>query len=362
MPPKTRVQRKAESSTAATLDPCCICLQKIGPKDEALFCSGKCQKYLHRYCASVSESSYKTLTSEGALPFLCFCCYKAQKDDQLSRLLSEIEKLRAEISTLKTGAAVLPPSVPSYAEAAKTQRNPAATAAITASGESHTKPMSGQYYQDSKFNAVLYGVQECPLGMSKSARFESDLTATVNVLSPLDSSIQPQSIKDCFRLGKFSSNAPRPRPILIKFVRKADVTSILSKRKNLFHPYSIKPDMSPDQRLNESILLKERWSLIQSGVSRSHIRIRGNSIYVLGKLHGRVLNHKFVRDTQKPSNPKSRSNSPIVQQGQLSNHNVQVTPAFDELNVSSVDNLCSQSMSSVSGGTPIVSSVLPPES
>ena len=116
--------------------------------------------------------------------------------------------------------------------------------------------------------------------------------------------------------------------------------------------------MSPDQRLNESILLKERWSLIQSGVSRSHIRIRGNSIYVLGKLHGRVLNHKFVRDTQGPSNPKSRSNSPIVQQG----HNVQVTPAFDESNVSSVDNLCSQSIPSVSGGTPIVSCVLPPES
>ena len=91
--------------------------------------------------------------------------------------------------------------------------------------------MSRQYYQDSKFNAVLYGVQECPLGMSKSARFESDLTATVNVLSPLDSSIQPQPIKDCFRLGKFSSNAPRPRPILIKFVRKADVTTFFLNGK-----------------------------------------------------------------------------------------------------------------------------------
>ena len=108
--------------------------------------------------------------------------------------MSEIEKLKAEISTLKTGAAVLPPSVPSYTEAAKTQRNPAATAVITASGESHTKPMSGQYYQDSKFNAVLYGVQECPLGMSKSDSFESNFTATVNVLSPLDGSIQPHSI------------------------------------------------------------------------------------------------------------------------------------------------------------------------
>ena len=246
MPPKSRSQRKAVTSTAATLDPCCICKQKIGPKDEVLFCSGNCQKYLHRYCASVSESSYKSLTSEGAPPFLCFCCYRAQKDDQLIGLLSEIKKLKAEINILKTGAAVSPSSVPSYAKAAKTQRSPATSAATTASGESYTEPVSRQYHQDSKFNAVLYGVQECPSGMSKSARFESDLSATVNVLSPLDSSIQSQSIKDCFRLGKFSSDAPRPRPILIKFVRVADVTCILSRRKNLSHPYSIKSDMSPD--------------------------------------------------------------------------------------------------------------------
>ena len=152
-------------------------------------------------------------------------------------------------------------------------------------------------------------------------------------------------------MGKFSSNAPLPRPILIKFVRVADVTSILSKRKNLSHPYSIKPDMSPDQRLQESILMKERWSLIQSGASCSHIRIRGNSIYIHGKLHGRVLNHKFERDTQEPS---SRTNSPVVQQGQLSSHNVQVIPAFDESNVSSVDDMCPQHTPSVSDSKQIV--------
>ena len=67
---------------------------------------------------------------------------------------------------------------------------------------------------ESKFNVVLFGVQECPSGMSKSARFESDLSNTVGVLSSIDSSIQPQSIRDCFRLGKFSPRASRPRPIL----------------------------------------------------------------------------------------------------------------------------------------------------
>ena len=84
-----------------------------------------------------------------------------------------------------------------------------------------------------------------------------------------------------------------------------------------------------------------KGSLIQSCASHSQIRIRGNSIYIHGKLHGRVLNHKFERGTQESNSPSSRSNSPIVQQGELSSHNVQVTPAVDKSNVSSVDEVSS---------------------
>ena len=51
------------------------------------------------------------------------------------------------------------------------------------------------YHKDNKFNTVLYGVQECPSGMSKSARFESDLSSVVSILSSLDGSINSQSIK-----------------------------------------------------------------------------------------------------------------------------------------------------------------------
>ena len=344
MPPKTsKSQRKAVAPTANKQDLCCICTQKIGPKDEVLFCSGTCQKYLHRYCASVGESSYKALTSEGAQPFLCFCCFRAQKDEQVAILFSVIDTLKAEINALKTGT-VEPPQIRSYAKTVNTQKT---SAAAPTPGESTTNPVSRKYHQDNKFNAVLYGVQECPSGMSKPARFESDLTSVVNVLSSLDSSIQSQSIKDCFRLGKFSSGASRPRPILIKFVRVADVASILAKKKNLSHPYSIKPDMSPDQRLQESVLMRERWSLIQTGTSRNHIRIRGNSIYVSSKLHGRVLDFKFERETQDdasplPNSPSSRSNPPTVQRDQQSSHHVHVTQAFDESNVSSVDDTCSQ--------------------
>ena len=102
---------------------------------------------------------------------------------------------------------------------------------------------------DKKFNVVLYGVGECPSGLSKSARFELDLSNAAKVLSSINNSIGPNSVKDCFRLGKYSPGSSRPRPILVKFIRISDVTNTLSK-SNLSHPYTIKPDMSREQRVS----------------------------------------------------------------------------------------------------------------
>ena len=269
----------------------------------------------HRYCASVGEHSYKAL-ADGAQPFLCFCCFRAQKDEQVAMLVSAVESLKEEINVLKTANSVERPSVARADLSSDTMRIPAPTPISKASKADKTSQN-----HDKKFNAVLYGVQECSSSMSKSARFESDLTSIVNILSSLDSSIQSQSIKDCYRLGKFSTGASRPRPLLIKFVRVADVTSILSKKRNLSNPYSLKPDMSSEQRLQESVLMKERWILIQAGTERRNIRIRGNSLYVCGNLHGRVINSKFEHIAEASSLPQNtsnspRCNSPIVQQDQ----------------------------------------------
>ena len=130
-------------------------------------------------------------------------------------------------------------------------------------------------------------------------------------------SIQKHSIKDCFRLGKFNRASRRPRPILVKFVRTADVSRILSKKASLSHRFSIKPDLSPEERLWEAALLKERWNLIQGGMDRKLIKIRNNSILVSGKVHGRVVNSVFqisAPSTQSQTItshlPTSRSASP----------------------------------------------------
>ena len=168
------------------------------------------------------------------------------------------------------------------------------------------------------------------------------LSSIVNTLSTLDSSIVPQSIRDCYRLGKFSPEASRPRPILIKFIRIAVVSGILSKRRNLNQPYSIKPDMSPNEHRHESILLKERWNLIQSGVSRKCIRLRADCLYVRNKLHSRVCNSKFVHEASDPSakhldNP--RNNNPIVQHDHSPHHHVHTVPVLNHSTTSSVNDV-----------------------
>ena len=144
-----------------------------------------------------------------------------------------------------------------------------------------------------KFNVVLYGLDECPSGLTRSSRLESDLTNISNIFFELDSSIHPQSISDCYRLGKYLRDASRPRPILVKFVRVADVSRIFANRRKLPTAISVKPDMSSAERKKYSILMQERWDLIQSGVLRKDIKIRGDSLYVSNKKYGCVLNSKF---------------------------------------------------------------------
>ena len=60
-------------------------------------------------------------------------------------------------------------------------------------------------------------------------RFKGDMEKVVSSLSDLDSSIGYQSIKDVYRLGRFSSDKKKPRLLLVKFIRAADVSTVLSK-------------------------------------------------------------------------------------------------------------------------------------
>ena len=107
----------------------------------------------------------------------------------------------------------------------------------------------------------------------------------------------------------FKSQQTRPRPILVKLHRAA---TILANRSSLAPPIFIKPDLSPTERDIESILLKERWSLIQNGHSRKSIKLNSqcSCIYLNNQLYGKVINSQFQRSTQTIPTPQNTTSHP----------------------------------------------------
>ena len=86
----------------------------------------------------------------------------------------------------------------------------------------------------------------------------------ISAFSKLESPpIDESSIKDCYRLGKYNPEANRPRPVLVKFLRYTDASSILNSKSKFSKPVFVKPDLTAEERAAESLLLKERRCLIE---------------------------------------------------------------------------------------------------
>ncbi len=113
--------------------------------------------------------------------------------------------------------------------------------------------------QERKFSLVIYGIDECPHGISRQVRLDSDQKQVISVLSSLMPDISKLSVRDCTRMGKYSPSHVRPRPLLVKLLRTTEVSVILSNRSKLTKSKAyIKHYMTPSERNSESILLKER--------------------------------------------------------------------------------------------------------
>ena len=119
------------------------------------------------------------------------------------------------------------------------------------------------------------------------------MDTVADVLISLDSKVHEHQIRDCQRLGKYSET--KQRPILVKFSRSCDVTSILSSRAKLAERpgISIKPDMTKEEKKIES-MLQECRKLIQSGTTSSLSKLRGISLNVNNKKVGSVRNLKYA--------------------------------------------------------------------
>ena len=147
-----------------------------------------------------------------------------------------------------------------------------------------------------KFNVIINGTKEYDKGTPRHEHLKHDVEKVTQIVTEGENSINPLSLRDLFRLGKYRESS-KPRPILVKLNQTIDVSLLLSKAKSLPKDIRNKPDMTRKERLIESLLLKERWSLIQSGMDRKFIRIRNNKIFVHNiKLHGQlqIVNSSFI--------------------------------------------------------------------
>ena len=115
-----------------------------------------------------------------------------------------------------------------------------------------------------------------------------------DVLLATDPDFQKQNVQDFFRLGEFKVKATNPRSSLVKFHRSLDAT-IISNKSSLPNGITINPDVTHEERNTESLLLQERWCLIQSGVPKAASR---SFIYINRRKHGEVVDSMFCLTPQ----------------------------------------------------------------
>ena len=278
--------------------------------EDAIFCEGRCG-WIHRQCAGLSDPFFRLFTGNDDVPFLCvFCMLKAQSD--------EITNLRATIDDLKNSIAKLTLSKVQGSKIQITPKNTTvSTHQTTATNVTSIKTQARRPTDESlssssdrRFNLIVYGIAESPPNTPRLDRLKSDLDHLIEVFRSISVPIEAHAVKDFHRLGKYKPTQSRPRPILVKFLRTIDVTTILSNRASLNASISIKQDLSPEEKHLESILLNERWKLIQAGHDRKSIKIRRGSILLKGKLFGHLDGSNFKQVSHSTTATETKATLP----------------------------------------------------
>ena len=179
------------------------------------------------------------------------------QNKEISKLANTIKDLNSVIVSLTETITLLQSSVTKQSSTPDQASN--ATADITGTKKT---TFQDNPQQDRKFKVVIYGIDECPKGTPRHERSGLDLSNVAQIITKVDENINPLSVRDLHRLSKYQEKSRRPRPILTRFNRAIDVSLLLSKTSSLPSGIRIKPDMTPEEQHIESILLKERWTLI----------------------------------------------------------------------------------------------------
>jgi len=310
------IQKRSPNSPGDETTTCPICLDPIidATEDtegqEAIYCESTCNGWIHKQCAGLSRILYKAY-EDGDDPFYCPHCRLTLQEQQLLELKLTIDGLQKEVTNLKADQPnevtcsqnINEESQPATQLASSSHKTPDTDNTKQQAATTMKSNKSGggdKTWEDRQFNIVIYGIQECSKGTPRNEQLAHGLDKVTNLITQGENSVSPLSIRDLLRLGKYHDQSKNPRLILVKLNRTMDVTTLLTKARSLSKENKIKPDLTQEERLIESLLLKERWSLIQAGTEGKAIRIHTNKIFANNRLHGQIVDSSFV-----PQQPKS---------------------------------------------------------
>jgi len=170
---------------------------------------------------------------------------KAQSDE-ISSLRATVEELKTQITKLTitkdqesetqvTQSASENYTVSMLKTTILTLPNPATKTTKTQLASSVAE--SSIKFDDKKFNLIVFGINESPPNTPRLQRLKSDLDQLITVFKSINAPTGANSVKDFYCLGKYNPAQSCPRPILVKFLRTIDVTTILSNRGSLKAPF-----------------------------------------------------------------------------------------------------------------------------
>ena len=76
-----------------------------------------------------------------------------------------------------------------------------------------------------------------------------DFDKIKSIIAEGENSVNPLSVHDFLRLGKFNEHLDKPRPIIGELNWAVDASTLLSKARNLPKDIRTKPDMSPENMI-----------------------------------------------------------------------------------------------------------------
>ena len=170
--------RKAKGGKSSEAD-CLICEEPILEADdhctgdEAVFCEGDCQGWLHRKCAGISRPAFDKL-GESDNVYMCSYCTSVSQSNEISQLSTIINNLNTAVTSLtetikslQNSISIQPSSSNNVSQVDDNLPHPPDGTNNRLISQPQGTPRPPQMTPDRKFNVVIYGIQESPSNTPK---------------------------------------------------------------------------------------------------------------------------------------------------------------------------------------------------